>query len=160
MSPLIFNSGLAAFVWDGADCICSCKFPEGSLRQMLWFVLLGWLEVKVWNPCAASAHQMCQCSLCAVREGCLPALAVVTAGFGTWFPEIPGVTRISKCTHLIELAPFCNSFGDLPKQFTSLLHLARQKLVLFIFGKITDAGSDTETAFCTVSFLLLAEPTW
>lgn len=70
---------------------------------MLWFVLLRWLEVMVCSPCAASAHRMCQ-SICAVRAGCPPAWAVVTAGFGTSFPGIAGVTRLSECTHRIRLA--------------------------------------------------------
>ena len=62
------------------------------------------------------------------QDACLPACTVVFAfseGFRTLFPKISGVVWISKFTHLIKLTTFCNSFGDLPKQFTSALHLAR-----------------------------------
>ncbi|NXM91104.1 CTNA3 protein, partial [Oenanthe oenanthe] len=82
---------------------------------------------------------MCQCS-CAVRAGCPPAWAVVTAGFGTSFPDTAGVIRISECTHLIKLATSSNSFGDLPKHFTSLLHVARQKLFCLFLVQVINAA--------------------
>jgi len=60
------------------------------------------------------------------EDACLPALQFLhVVSFRTLFLEIPGVIWISKFTRLIKLTTFCISFGDLPKQFTSLLHLAR-----------------------------------